>query len=208
MKCSKCGREIANDSNFCEYCGTKVGNNKKKETIKIVLIVLSVVIAMVGLGWGVYENHPPVRAKILSEQEVDECEQEVDEWVDLALPSGKLWQGKNESGYFTFDQAVSRFGKNLPSKEDFAELKSECKWSWTGSGMKVTGPNGNSIYLPAAGYRTSDGDMNYVGSYGNYWSSTPDGSEYAWRLYFLSGGVYMDYYNRSYGRSVRLVQDK
>ena len=24
MKCPKCGKEIANDSNFCEFCGTKV----------------------------------------------------------------------------------------------------------------------------------------------------------------------------------------
>lgn len=28
MKCSKCGNEIANDSVFCEFCGTKVENSK------------------------------------------------------------------------------------------------------------------------------------------------------------------------------------
>ena len=129
-------------------------------------------------------------------------------YVDLGLPSGKLWKDKNESGLFTYDQAVSRFGKNLPTQEELEELKSECKWSWTGSGMKVTGPNGNSIYLPAAGYRNSSGGMYNVGSSGYYWSSTPNGSDYAWCLYFSSGGVRMYDYSRSYGHSVRLVQDK
>ena len=32
MKCSKCGKEIANDSNFCEYCGTKIQKNIKEPT--------------------------------------------------------------------------------------------------------------------------------------------------------------------------------
>ena len=29
MKCSKCGKEIANDSVFCEYCGTKTRNDEQ-----------------------------------------------------------------------------------------------------------------------------------------------------------------------------------
>ena len=129
-------------------------------------------------------------------------------FVDLGLPSGKLWKDKNESGFFTYDQALSRFGKNLPTKEDFEELKLECKWSWTGSGYKVTGSNGNSIYLPAAGYHNSNGNTDNVGSHGYYWSFSPNGSGYAWLLYFYSFGVYMIDHHHSYGQSVRLVQDK
>ena len=129
-------------------------------------------------------------------------------FVDLGLPSGKLWKDKNESGFFTYNQALSRFGKNLPSKEDLVELKLECKWSWTGSGYKVTGPNGNSIYLPASGCRNSNGNMDYVGSSGFYWSSSPGTSEIAWCLYFGSDRVRMYINNLSYGQSVRLVQDK
>ena len=129
-------------------------------------------------------------------------------FVDLGLPSGTLWKTENESDFFTYEEALSRFGKNLPSKEDLEELKSVCKWSWTGSGYKVTGPNGNSIYLPASGCRNSNGNMDYVGSSGFNWSSSPGTSEIAWCLYFGSDRVRMYINNLSYGQSVRLVQDK
>lgn len=128
-------------------------------------------------------------------------------FVDLGLPSRTLWKDKNEDVFFTYDEAVSHFGSSLPSKEKFEELKSECKWDWNGSGYKVTGPNGNSIVLPAAGYRGCSGSVYYVGSSGYYWSSTPKDSDYAWYLGFNSGGVYMGDFSRCYGRSVRLVQD-
>ena len=132
--------------------------------------------------------------------------------VDLGLPSGTLWKVKNEEGeFYTYEQAL-KYGSRLPSKEQFEELKNTCRWTWTGSGYSVTGPNGNSIVLPASGYRYCNGNVNYVGSHGNYWSSTPSstpsGSDGAWYLYFNSGGVDMDYNIRCYGRSVRLVQDK
>ena len=60
--------------------------------------------------------------------------------------------------------------------------------------------------LPAAGYRNCNGSVNNVGSNGNYWSSTPNGSENAWNLNFNSGGVNMNNNNRCNGNSVRLVQ--
>ena len=128
--------------------------------------------------------------------------------VDLGLPSGTLWKDKNEEGgFYTYDQAVSKFGDKLPTKEQFEELKNSCQWTWNGSGYKVVGPSGNSIVLPAAGYRGSDGSVHSVGSGGYYWSSTPDGSEYAWNLRFISGRLYMGNYSRCCGLSVRLVQD-
>lgn len=129
-------------------------------------------------------------------------------FVDLGLSSGTLWKDKNEEGgFYTYDQAISKFGDKLPTKEQLEELKNSCQWTWTGNGYKVVGPNGQSIVLPAAGYRYCSGSVNYVGSDGFYWSSTPGGSDYAWRLYFNSGrvNVYDDY--RCSGRSVRLVQD-
>lgn len=131
-----------------------------------------------------------------------------EEYVDLGLPSGTLWKKTNEKGgYYDYDSAVSKFGDKLPSKEQWEELKGMCTWTWTGKGYKVTGDNGNSIVLPAAGYRSCNGDVNYVGSWGSYWSSSPSGSEYAWGLYFNSDRVYMDYNRRCGGQSVRLVQD-
>ncbi|MBO7134104.1 MAG: hypothetical protein J6W06_08105 [Bacteroidales bacterium] len=130
-------------------------------------------------------------------------------YVDLGLPSGTLWKNKNEDGgFYTYEQAVSKFGSKLPTKEQLEELKNSCTWTWTGSGYKVVGPSGASIVLPAAGYRDCRGTVDLVGSGGRYWSSTPKGSDNAWCLIFKSNGVGFDILNdRCYGRSVRLVQD-
>lgn len=129
-------------------------------------------------------------------------------YVDLGLPSGTLWKDKNEDdGFYTYDQAMAKFGSNLPTKEQLEELKNSCEWTWNGSGYKVVGPNGNSIVLPAAGYRSCGGSVFEVGSEGCYWSSDPYGSDKAWFLYFSSGGVKMLNNSRCFGVSVRLVQD-
>ena len=128
-------------------------------------------------------------------------------YTDLGLPSGTIWKNFNATGFYTYDEAVSQFGNRLPTKQQWEELKAECQWTWNGSGYKVTGPNGNSIVLPAAGYRRCDGGVYGVGSSGDYWSSTPKGSDSAWCLGFFSGSVDMYNYNRCFGLSVRLVQD-
>ena len=134
------------------------------------------------------------------------------EYVDLGLPSGTLWKVVNESdedGFFPYDEAVSQFGSQLPTKEQWEELKDYCEWTWREpqGGYKVTGPNGKFIVLPAAGYRGCNGNVGSVGSSGNYKSSTPDDSDFAWVLYFDSGGVDMSENDRCGGASVRLVQD-
>ena len=129
------------------------------------------------------------------------------DYTDLGLPSGTLWKNFNATGFYTYDEAVSQFGNRLPTQAQWAELNAECQWSWTGSGYKVTGPNGNSISLPAAGCHRCDGSVAPVGSSGYYWSSSLGGSDRAWSLYFSAGGVYMNYHDRCFGYSVRLVQD-
>lgn len=130
------------------------------------------------------------------------------DYVDLGLPSGTKWKKANEEGLYSYDQAARKFSDNMPTKKQFEELKSKCSWSWTGDGYSVTGPNGNSIFLPAAGYRYCNGNMGSVGSNGDYWSSSPNGSDNTWNLFFHSGGVGINYSFRCYGMSVRLVQDK
>lgn len=49
----------------------------------------------------------------------------------------------------------------LPTKEEFKELLNKCTWTWTlqngVKGYKVTGPNGKSIFLPAAGQQNGEG---------------------------------------------------
>ena len=99
----------------------------------------------------------------------------------------------------------------MPTSAEQDELRNNCTWTWTTqngvNGYKVTGNNGNSIFLPAAGYRY-DSSLGNAGSYGYYWSSSlNESSPYsAYALDFYSGN-YDWYYSRSryYGRSVRAV---
>lgn len=127
-------------------------------------------------------------------------------YIDLGLPSGTLWCDINEDGYYTFDEAVEKYGDSLPTKEQFEELKDQCKWEWNGSGYNVTGHNGNSIILPAAGFRNYYGNEHGVGGSGYYWSSAPFGSDNACALNFGDGGVSMFDCRHWHGFSVRLVK--
>ncbi|MEI7621266.1 MAG: hypothetical protein WCJ51_01905, partial [Candidatus Moraniibacteriota bacterium] len=63
------------------------------------------------------------------------------------------------------------------------------------------------LHLPAAGYRSTGGTLNYQGSYGFYWSSSPY-STYAYYLYFDSGSVNpTSIGNRANGFSVRCLKN-
>jgi hypothetical protein len=98
----------------------------------------------------------------------------------------------------------------MPTNGEFQELEDNCTWTWTTqngkNGYKVAGPNGNSIFLPAAGYRDG-GTLYYDGGYGYYWSSTPDesGTVRAYGLYFYEGFLFVDWGYRRKGRNVRPV---
>ena len=129
------------------------------------------------------------------------------DYVDLGLPSGTLWKRQNESGFYTYEQAINRFGNKLPERHHFVELINECTWIWMEDyGYKVVGPNGNSITFPAAGCRRCDDDVDGVGRFGASWSSTPSGSDYAWCLDFNSIEIKMSGCERCFDLSVRLVQ--
>lgn len=113
------------------------------------------------------------------------------DYVDLGLPSGTLWCSKNENGYFSYDMANSRFRQHLPSYEQLKELKTKCQWKWTDGGYVVTGPNGNSIFLPAEGYvhPSNNGDKTWeqkVG--GHYWAEKRYG-EHLTELRFSSDWI-------------------
>jgi serine/threonine protein kinase len=85
------------------------------------------------------------------------------------------------------DTAKANWGETwrMPSNLEFQELITNCKWSWIDingvKGMKVTGPNGNWIFLPAAGYyhdtTWKELDINGI-PYGSYWSLTAINSDY------------------------------
>ena len=99
----------------------------------------------------------------------------------------------------------------MPTDAKWTELRENCTWTWTTkngvNGYKVTSNiNGNSIFLPAAGFR-SDDDLCRAGDTGYYWSSSlgtgyPDG---AWLVGFNSDLVDGGDVSRYCGRSVRPV---
>ena len=99
----------------------------------------------------------------------------------------------------------------MPTQKDFEELIDNCTATWTadynGTGVKgrvFTGPNGNSVFFPAAGNCENSSVYN-VGSEGYYWSASWGSSSYAWRLGFDSGRQRLYKYYIFYGQSVRGV---
>lgn len=312
MKCPNCGKEIANDSQFCEYCGTKLVKPRKSfKGLWITLIVLFL-IAIVGSSlyyqyerttaaieqanrkaeeaWIAQENEIKKRkeaeekarqaikaqtknienvkaeaeakkaeaeakkadaeakrvaeeneksrlqaeAKKAAESEAakkaveveatkkaEEARKEVQKvkkakketisrtYKDLGLPSGSLWSTQNENGgFYTYEQAVKTFGKNLPSKAQWNELLNYCNWEWDGSGYTIIGTNGNSIYLPASGFEDYQGNITNAGTTGRYWSSSYNETWSAWALgFFRTEKLSIEGNNNRTGKnSVRLVK--
>jgi hypothetical protein len=111
-----------------------------------------------------------------------------------------------------YDIARAKWGGSwrMPTQAEQQELIDSCTWTWTTQngvkGYKVTGKNGNSIFLPAAGLRNGTG-MHYVGTGGYCWSGTLNGSDAnrAYYSYFGSDYHNVGAYDRSYGFSVRPV---
>jgi len=101
----------------------------------------------------------------------------------------------------------------MPSEEQFKELinSSYTTTEWTTqngvNGRKITSKtNGNSIFLPAAGYRNGS-SLDIGGSGGYYWSRTLFGNPiYAWRLRVNSSFIDTTSDNRYRGKSVRPVR--
>lgn len=119
------------------------------------------------------------------------------------------------SGNPEYDVARLKWGGTwrMPDGAEMNELMDECTWEWTAehgiNGTKVTGPNGNSIFLPAAGFRNFT-SFYFLGERGSYWSSAPaeDGPEYARSLDFDDNAVlYWFTSERFYGSTVRPVTD-
>jgi len=109
------------------------------------------------------------------------------EFVDLGLPSGALWAKTNygassEGDYGIYMNWQSRsliqsvWGEewSTPSWDDIYELQNYCRFMWEYNsdsvyGCRVMGPNDNSIFLPAAGFKIQ-GTPQMVGSTIYYWS--------------------------------------
>ncbi len=255
MKCPNCGKEIASDSNFCEFCGMKIStvssnhSQEKGAGRKMTFFISISLVLILALFGGLYSYHIEVNRvreelrmakenveresavrvgedrkaesgrhpaeaektkaetekakaeaerakaeevkakaeaeKARAEKEKIESKKRAEEkarkevlkneliqigYVDLGLPSGTLWMSKNADRLYNYDEAVEFFGYYIPTRKQEEELFDKCKWTWTGSGFVVVGPNGNQIYLPAdQGMKLCDGRMHKVGHIGRYW---------------------------------------
>lgn len=75
------------------------------------------------------------------------------------------------------DAPVAEWGGEwrMPTKEEWQELIEKCSWEWCVrdgiGGRLVTGPSGNSIFIPATGVNV-DTKTHVIGAVGFYWNST------------------------------------
>ncbi len=120
------------------------------------------------------------------------------------------------------DAACAHYpGGRMPSWEQIQELCDSCTWQYTKingvKGMLVTGPNGNTMFLPSASQR-DDSPNGYVTLRGFYWSRTltPYDSNFSVGLGFYlraeSFGRHVDVWCTTYdyryvGFAVRAVLD-
>lgn len=152
---------------------------------------------------------------------------ETEEKSDYDDDTYKYWVDSNDNGYWDYDESTN-IGSNIsgtqydvarqkwggswrmPTKAEIDELTSTCTCTWYQYkgiwGQKVTGPNGNSIFLPAAGRRLGT-SLNNDGSLGSYWSAALHEDYYgAWFLGFNNVDYIRNGYTRFSGLSVRPVK--
>lgn len=115
------------------------------------------------------------------------------------------------------DAATANWGNvwRMPTDAEWTELREQCTWTWTAqngvNGYQVASKtNGNSIFLPAAGFRDGNAAPYVAGRRGYYWSSSllENSSDDVWIVTFNREKVDRQNNRRNKGLSVRPVQDK
>ena len=92
-----------------------------------------------------------------------------------------------------WDVAKQKIGDKwrIPTEDEFMELKDKCKWEWDSNngvwGYSITGPNGNSIFLPAAGYKAYN-NIHCKGEKGYYWLGSITGFNFDASEIHVGGG--------------------
>lgn len=150
---------------------------------------------------------------------------EIESKTDYDWDTYKYWDGSDVTKYneedgktqldTEDDVAISKLGNDwrIPTKAELDELANNCSWEWTTengvNGYSVTGQNGNSIFLPAAGYIIPDG-LKYDGTEGFYFSKTLSSTytSHGHGLYLSSEGKYVGHDIRSFGLTIRPVYVK
>ena len=150
------------------------------------------------------------------------AEQKAGEWVF----DGSFFRYKTGSSYGTADNKTELEAADdaarkalggawrIPTEEEWKELGKQCKLDWDEAlkCLRVTGPNGNSIVLPPAGYKGMDGSgAKNVGSYGYYWSATLDSANPVNAIMFFFNSTSTSFSHassfRSDGNTVRAVTE-
>lgn len=190
-----------------------------KRKISLLLGLVSCITAF-GQGYKVYQTngkvdaYPGATARQVTLND-DAFRYEGHEYIDLGLPSGTRWAAENMGTdsrfamgrHYTGSAAEDGWGGDwrLPSVAEWQELQEKCTWKWTSRGnvrgYDVTGPNGNTMFLPAAGHAGKDGDYNsgLLGLSAAYWAQ--DGQSFV----FTEGNKGVAANNGSLRLSVRNV---
>lgn len=98
---------------------------------------------------GYREGHKDCKEETIVDLRSDDTE-----FVDLGLPSGTLWSSSYERNgeerlYLPYDNAKEM---NIPTENQWMELRKECRWSVDSDKLYCLGPNGNSIHFERTGY--------------------------------------------------------
>lgn len=115
-----------------------------------------------------------------------------------------------------YDAAAKKWGSTwrMPTAAEQQELMNYCTWTWevlddgNGSnfaGYKITGKNGNSIFLPATGHSYT-GTIYNAGTEGAYWSASAyDNDVKAYYIFFSSYSFQSGNSYRDFGFNLRPV---
>ena len=122
-----------------------------------------------------------------------------DEWTYL-LDTRTVNGGTGDGKSYTKGQSVNgKLGVVIYPDNYTGAVYSGSDWA--------TFESAGCVFLPTAGYR-SGSSVNNLGTRGYYWSSSPNGTEEAYRVYFTSGDLDpADFDSRILGGSVRLVRE-
>ena len=174
--------------------------SRKGNLIKLIYMPLVMVVALVLISNTVYDkvetDNTDIEADAYPEHDFIDLGLSVN-WATCNLGSnypyyrGTLYELSME---YQGDTATALWGKDwrMPTKEEFQELMDSCSWEFdkNSQGFIVTGRNGNSIFLPAGGFKSGDRDYLNYGSGVYLWGSRDlESSEEprAWVLSALSG---------------------
>ena len=121
--------------------------------------------------------------------------------VGFKMPASNAFTGFTSNGQYQSGAANINANGTADSWDKFSAAY--------GHNFYTNGSKTATIFFPASGFRNnSDGSLNFVGSFGYYWSAVPSSSNLGCYLYFSWSSVYpQDYYGRSYGFAARPVSE-